>query len=147
MQTIKNEAADIPLLNKGQKESVLYKTVEDVCASALQEQVLPTSLIAPRKGESLDIISQMKEYMIETVYQKVDLVGFSEKQEEATIRTTMVEIILDTYVDGTQAGFLVLFKEEQLAKLEEKRWSYKTKWNRPDHDCGKRNWDGFQNDS
>jgi hypothetical protein len=115
-QTI-NEAVDIPLLNEGQEESVLYKAV-NMCASTL-EQVLPPSLIATLKGETVDGISQMKEYMIKTVNQKVNLIGFNEEQEEAMIRT-MVEIVLDTYVDGTQAEFLVLSKEEQLALLQEK---------------------------
>jgi hypothetical protein len=113
-QTI-HEAVDIPFLN----ESVLNQVV-DVCASTLQ-QVLPPSLIEILKGESPEGVANMKEYVIQTVNEKVNLIGFNEEQEEAMIRTVVVDILLDTYLDGTQVEFLVFPKAERLAKLQEKK--------------------------
>lgn len=112
-----NEAIDIPLLNENQEEGLLLKAVE-TCAEALQE-LLPPELIQTLKGEQPESMLAMKTWLVEKVNNRVDLVGFNEEQEETLIRT-VVGMLLDQYVDGTEMEFLVLSPEEQQEKLKEK---------------------------
>ena len=112
-----NEAVDIPLLSEDQEESILEAAVE-MCATTLQT-LLPPSLISTLKGETPEGLSTMKGYLIKTVNEKIDLIGFSEEQEEVMIRT-IIEILIDTYVDDTDAELLILSQEEQEMKLQNK---------------------------
>lgn len=112
-----NAAVDIPILGESEEEAILTTAV-GLCADTLQA-LLPPDLIETLKGESPEGLVRMKEYLILTVNEKVDLVGLSEEQEKVLIES-MIEILIDTYVDDTEAEFLLLTKEEQQSLLEER---------------------------
>jgi len=115
-----NAAVDVPILGESEEEAILTTAV-GMCAELLQT-LLPPDLIETLKGESPEGLLRMKEYLITTVNAKVDLVGLSEEQEQVLVEK-MVEILIDTYVDDTEAEFLLLTKEEQQSTLEEKATS------------------------
>ena len=113
-----NAAVDVPILDESQEERVLSVAVAS-CAETLQT-LLPPELIETLKGESPDAIAEMKEYLITTVNERVDLVGLSEDQERILIET-MVQILIDTYVDETEAEFLLLTQDEQREELMQRQ--------------------------
>lgn len=112
-----NAAVDIPILGEAEEEAILTTAV-GMCADTLQA-LLPPDLIESLKGESPEGLVRMKEYLITTVNERVNLAGLSEEQEQVLIES-MVDILIDTYVDDTDAEFLLLTKEEQQATLEER---------------------------
>jgi len=113
-----NAAVDIPIFDETQEQSLLIAAVAS-CAQTLQA-LLPPELIETLKGESPDGIAKMKEYLIATVNERVDLAGLSEEQERTLIETT-VEILIDAYVDETEAKLLLLTKDEQREELMQRQ--------------------------
>lgn len=99
-----NDIVDIPLLDENQEEKLLILAVERV-AEALHE-LFPPALLRNLQGESLQGLSEMKEYLIESVNAKVDLIGFTEEQEAAMIRT-MIDLLIDVYAGDTDAAMLL----------------------------------------
>ena len=59
-----------------------------------------------------------KIFLSSKVNEKVDLIGLTEAQEDAVIRT-MVDMLIEEYVDPTATETLLLTKEEQRIKYEE----------------------------
>ena len=112
-----NAAVDVPILGESEEEAILTTAV-NMCAETLQT-LLPPDLIETLKGESPDGLLRMKEYLIVRVNERVDIAGLSEEQEQVLVEK-MVDILIDTYVDDTEAEFLLLTKEEQQATLEER---------------------------
>ena len=91
----------------------------DACADLLTK-LLPPELLETLKGESPEGLLKMKEYLIDTVNDKVDLMGINEEQERQLIET-MVNLLIDEYIDDTEAEFLLLTQDEQQEKLEAKK--------------------------
>ena len=112
-----NAAVNVPFLGEADEESILMAAV-GMCAETLQVLLTP-EIIETLKGESPDGLLHMKQYLISTVNEWVDIVGLSEDQEKVLVET-LVEILIDTYVDDTEAEFLLLSKDEQREMLEER---------------------------
>jgi hypothetical protein len=112
-----NQVVDIPLLNEDQEESILEAALEQ-CATTL-EQLLPPNLLSTLKGESPEGLAEMKEYMIDTVNGRVNLVGFDEQQEEEIIRNA-INLLIDEYANDIETEMLLLTKPEQEKRLQEK---------------------------
>ena len=113
-----NEAVDIPLLDETQEEEVLILAVAS-CGDTLQT-LLPPEFVETLKGERPEALLEIKQFLVQKVNEKVDLVGLNEEQEQVLIEKT-VDILVDKYVDGTEVEFMLMGKEEQLTKLEEKK--------------------------
>lgn len=109
-----NKAVDIPILDEDQELSLIANAV-DSSADMLQS-MLPPDMLETLKGETPESIGKMKEYVITTANEKLNIVGLSEEQERSLIET-MVSILIDTYVDDADSQFLLMSAEEQLAKL------------------------------
>lgn len=110
-----NAAVDIPILGEDQEEIVLAKAV-DMCANVLQT-LLPSKLAQSIRGESEDSLAELKEFLITKVNEKVDLIGLSEEQEGSMIRT-MIDLLIESYVDPTATDLLSLNKQDQRVALE-----------------------------
>jgi hypothetical protein len=105
-----NAAVDIPIFNEQQEERIFTAAVE-ACASTLQF-LFPPELLRTLKGETdHNNLMEMKQFLILKVNEKVDLVGLNEQQEESLIRT-MVDLLIESYVDPTAASILLLNKKE-----------------------------------
>lgn len=87
-----NQMVDIPLLGEEQEEKILVSAVEK-CANTLQ-QLLPPELLRNLQRETPQGLSDMKDYLIQSVNAKVDLLGFTEEQEAAMI-SAMIDILID----------------------------------------------------
>ena len=108
---------EIPLpLEKAQRLALIGKAVDT--SADLLAKLLPPELLKTLQGESPEGLLQMKEYLIDTVNAKVDLVGVNEEQERQLIET-MVNLLIDEYVDNTDAEFLLLTQKEQQVRLKE----------------------------
>lgn len=110
---------DFPLPLDDAQRLALISTALDGSADLLTK-LLPPELLESLKGESPEGILKMKEYLIDAVNVKVDLVGINEEQERQLIET-MVNLLIDEYIDDTEAENLLLTQEEQQAWLEEKK--------------------------
>lgn len=110
-----NAAVDFPILGEDQEEILISRAV-DMCAATLQ-LLLPLELINSLKGESEASLAEMKEFLITKVNEKVDLIGLSEQQEQSLIRT-LVDLLIESYVDPTATDLLLLTKEEQNIQLK-----------------------------
>lgn len=109
---------EIPLpFEEAQRLALIGKAV-DRCADMLTK-LLPPELLGSLKGESPEGLLKMKEYLIDTVNAKVDLMGVNEEQERKLIET-MVTLMIDEYVDNTEVEFLLLTQEQQQIRLDEK---------------------------
>lgn len=113
-----NAAVDVPILNEQQETSLIQIAVD--ASSGVIKTLLPEDIIETLKGENPQTIANMKEFVIKTVNEKVDLVGLDEDQERKVIET-LVNILIDQYVDDTEAEFLLLTADGQTALLEEKK--------------------------
>lgn len=102
-----NQAIDIPLLNENQEERIISMAIE-ACAGTLQ-MIFPPEIIHTLKGESTQSLVELKQFLIQKVNKNVDLIGLSEEQEESLIRT-MVDLLIESYVDPTAAELLLLNK-------------------------------------
>lgn len=111
-----NQAIDIPLLNENQEERIITMAIE-ACAGTLQA-IFPPEIIHTLKGESTQSLVEMKQFLIHKVNQNVDLIGLSEEQEESLIRT-MVDLLIESYVDPTAAELLLLNKSTPASSLED----------------------------
>jgi len=111
-----NAAVDIPIFGEAQ-ESIIIQQAMDKCAAML-ESILPRELISSLRGEPLHSVATFKDFLIQKVNEKVDLMGLTEAQEDALIRT-MVDMLIEEYVDPTATETLLLTKEEQRTKYEE----------------------------
>ena len=101
-----NAALDIPLLNEQQEEKIITVAVE-ACAKTLQT-LFPPDLLRSLTGETdHNNLIEMKRYVIMKVNEVVDFVGLNEQQEEALIRS-MVDVLIESYVDPTAAELLLL---------------------------------------
>lgn len=108
----------IPLpLEKAQRLALIGKAIDT--SADLLTKLLPPGLLETLKGESPEGLLKMKEYLIDTVNAKVDLVGVNEEQEHELIET-MINLLIDEYVDNTDAEFLLLTQQEQQVRLKEK---------------------------
>jgi hypothetical protein len=112
-----NKAVDIPLLDEGQEEALLFAAVQS-CADTIQS-LLPPELIQTLKGERPESVADMKAFLIDKVNAKVGLIALNEAQERVLIEA-MVDILIDQYLDGTEMEFLVLSPAEQSKKLQKK---------------------------
>jgi hypothetical protein len=122
-----NQAIDIPLLNENQEERVITMAIE-ACAGTLQT-VFPPEIIHTLKGESSQSLVELKQFLIQKVNKNVDLIGLSEEQEESLIRT-MVDLLIESYIDPTAAELLLLNKsvpetllhdEDPVSQLQRRR--------------------------
>ena len=111
-----NQVVDIPLMREDQEEAILFLAVEK-CANLIQE-LLPPELIRNLQGEDPRGLSEMKDYLIESVNSKVDLIGFTEEQEAALIRT-MIDLLVDMYASDTDAALLLCSPTEQKEKIRQ----------------------------
>ena len=101
-----NAALDIPLLNEQQEERIITVAVE-ACAKTLQT-LFPPDLLRTLTGEAdHNNLLEMKQFVIMKVNEVVDFVGLNEQQEEALIRS-MVDVLIESYVDPTAAELLLL---------------------------------------
>jgi hypothetical protein len=105
-------------LGGAQRLALISQAVDG--ASDILTKLLPPDLLDTLKGESPDGLLEMKEYVIDSVNAKVDLIGFNEEQERLMIET-MVNLLIDEYVDETDAEFLLLTPQEQQERLQERR--------------------------
>lgn len=112
-----NKVVDIPLLSEGQEETMLEAAIEQ-CAATL-EHLIPPDLLETLKGESPQGLAEMKESLIVTVNEKVDLIGFSEEQEAELIRS-MIQLLIDEYANDIETEMLLLTEVEQQERLQEK---------------------------
>lgn len=112
-----SQVVDIPLLGEAQEESILEAAMEQ-CASTL-EKILPPDLLQTLKGESPEGLAEMKENLIDTVNNKVNLVGFSEEQESEIIRS-MINLLIDEYANDIGTEMLLLSPNEQQERLQER---------------------------
>lgn len=107
-----NAALDIPLLNEQQEETIITIAVE-ACAKTLQT-LFPPDLLRTLTGETdHNNLLEMKRYVIMKVNEVVDFVGLNEQQEEALIRS-MVDVLIESYVDPTAAELLLLNQKADL---------------------------------
>jgi hypothetical protein len=113
-----NRIVDIPLLGEGQEEKLLTSAVE-ACAHVI-ENVLPQEVVKALSGESPDGIAKTKALVVNRINEQVDLIGLSEEQEKSLIET-LVDLIINEYVDGTQAEYLFLDITGQEELLKERR--------------------------
>jgi hypothetical protein len=113
-----NRIVDIPLLGEGQEEKLLTSAVE-ACAHVI-ENVLPQEVAKALSGESPDGIAKTKALVVNRINEQVDLIGLSEEQEKSLIET-LVDLIINEYVDGTQAEYLFLDITGQEELLKERR--------------------------
>lgn len=113
-----NEIVDIPLVGEDQEDILLASAVE-ICAKAVQD-ILPGDVIKALSGESPDGIAKTKSLVVDRINEKVDLIGFSEKQERCFIET-LVDLLINECVDGTQVEYIFLDAEGQEALLKERR--------------------------
>jgi hypothetical protein len=114
-----DQAIELPLpLGDAQRLALISQAVD--AASDILTKFLPPDLLDTLKGESPDGLLKMKEYVIDNVNAKVDLVGFNEEQERLMIET-MVNLLIDEYVDETDAEFLLMTPQEQLERLQERK--------------------------
>ena len=98
---------------------VLLRAAVDASAAVVQK-LLPAALLQTlRSSTTPEGLVEMKEYLIDAVNDKVDLVGFDEAQEREFIET-MVHLLLDEYV-GDESSLLILTQEEQKERLEEQK--------------------------
>jgi hypothetical protein len=105
-----NAALDIPLLNEQQEERIITVAVE-TCAKTLQT-LFPPDLLRTLTGETNhNNLLEMKQYVILKVNEVVDFVGLNEQQEEALIRS-MVDVLIESYVDPTAAELLLLNQKD-----------------------------------
>lgn len=116
VQTL-NQAVDIPILDESQEETILQAAVNHVADTL--ESLLPPQFLETLRGASPNGIAETKSFLVDTVTEKVTVVGLSKEQEHAMIET-LVDILLDTYVDETEAEFLVLTKEQQEEEMLER---------------------------
>lgn len=101
-----NAALDVPLLNEQQEERIITVAVE-ACAKTLQT-LFPPDLLRTLTGEAdHNNLVEMKQYVIMKVNEIVDFVGLNEQQEEVLIRS-MVDVLIESYVDPTAAELLLL---------------------------------------
>eukprot|EP00977_Amphora_coffeiformis_P008992 scaffold2033_cov164-Amphora_coffeaeformis.AAC.31 len=109
---------EIPLpLEKAQRLALIGKAIDT--SADLLTKLLPPEMLETLKGESPEGLLKMKEYLIDNVNAKVDLVGVNDEQERQLIET-MINLLIDEYVDDTDAEFLLLTQQEQQIRLEEK---------------------------
>eukprot|EP00545_Synedropsis_sp_CCMP1620_P012093 CAMPEP_0119014742 /NCGR_PEP_ID=MMETSP1176-20130426/10341_1 /TAXON_ID=265551 /ORGANISM="Synedropsis recta cf, Strain CCMP1620" /LENGTH=346 /DNA_ID=CAMNT_0006967979 /DNA_START=39 /DNA_END=1079 /DNA_ORIENTATION=- len=111
-----NKAVDVPILDETQEATLIGAAVE--ASSDLVRSLLPPDLIETLKGETPESIGKMKEYVIASANEKLDIAGLSEDQERMLLEA-MVSILIDTYVDNTEAEFLLMTPDEQKVKLKE----------------------------
>lgn len=110
---------DFPLpLDQGQRLALISKALDS--SADMMTKLLPPDMLESLKGESPEGLLKMKEYLIDAVNEKIDLMGVNEEQERKLIET-MINLLIDEYVDDTDAEFLLLTQEEQQARLEEKK--------------------------
>ena len=101
-----NAALDVPLLNEEQEERIITVAVE-ACAKTLQT-LFPPDLLRTLTGETdHNNLIEMKQFVIMKVNEVVDFVGLNEQQEESLIRS-MVDVLIESYVDPTAAEVLLL---------------------------------------
>lgn len=105
-----NDAVDVPILNEEQEEALLHAAVESV--AALMTRLLPPSFLDVLKGESPEGLQATKDFIINEVNSNVDLIGLNESQERDIIKL-LVDIMVDTYVDQSSVGVLLLSSDEQ----------------------------------
>lgn len=109
----------IPLpLEEAQRLALISQAVDS--SADLLTRLLPPDLLETLKGESPEGLLKMKEYLIDTVNAKVDIVGINEEQEKQLIET-MINLLIDEYVDETDAEFLLLTQDEQQERLQERK--------------------------
>lgn len=101
-------------LEESQRLAIISKAVDS--SADMLTRLLPPDLLESLKGESTQGLLNIKEYLIDTVNAKVDIVGLDETQERQLI-DTMINLLIDEYVDGTNAEFLLLTPDEQEERL------------------------------
>lgn len=108
----------LPMIDEAQRLALISKALDS--SADMLSKLLPPELLESLKGESPEGLLKMKEYLIDTVNAKVDLVGLNEEEERQLI-DTMINVLVDEYVDDTEAEILFLNQEEQEIRLREKR--------------------------
>jgi hypothetical protein len=117
-QVEENMAIFSSLVNDKQRLDLISQAV-DACAVFLYK-LLPPDLCKTLRDESPQGLLEMKEYLIDTVNKKVDLMGFDETQEREFI-ATMVNLLIDEYIQDDTTASLFLSPAEQEDRLKEKR--------------------------
>lgn len=117
-QIQENMAIFSSLVNDQQRLELISQAV-DACAVFLYK-LLPPDLYKTLREESPQGLLEMKDYLVDTVNKKVDLLGFDETQEREFI-ITMVNLLIDEYVADDSIASLFLTPQEQVDRLEEKR--------------------------
>jgi hypothetical protein len=113
-----NKAVDVPILDETQESTIIGAAVE--ASAGVLQSLLPPDMIETLKGESPESIGKMKEYVITKANAKLDLAGLNKEQERMLIEA-MVNILIDAYMDDTEAEFLLMTADEQRVKLEERK--------------------------
>lgn len=113
-----NELVDIPLIGEAHEEAILVAAI-DQAAKVIQD-VLPVDVVKTLRGDSSEGIAKTKALVIDRINERVDLIGLSEEQEKVFLET-LVDVLIDSYVGGTQVQFLFLDAEEQEELLLEMR--------------------------
>ena len=84
---------EFPLpLENAQRLALIGKAIDT--SADLLTKLLPPELLETLKGESPEGLLKTKEYLIDTVNAKVDLVGFNEEKERRLIET-MINLLID----------------------------------------------------
>lgn len=106
----------IPLLDEEQKLKVIGILVDS--SAELIEAMLPADLINSLKGESPEGILRMKKFVVITLQGRIIIPGIS-KEQQLEIVEKLVDVIINHYVEGTDAEFLLLTVAEQKERLVE----------------------------
>lgn len=113
-----NESVDIPFLSETQEQQLL-KSALDSYAGTLST-LLPDGLEKHLKGESPAGLKNMKKQLINRLNKNINIPGLSETQERWLI-AKLIDTIIDSMVDGTDAEFLLMSPKQKRRELNDRR--------------------------
>jgi hypothetical protein len=111
-----NRAIDIPILNEDQ-EAFLFDKLIDQCAHVL-DWILPPNFLTTLRSMPMNGMDEMKEYLVNTVSEHVDLPILNDSQERSLIEG-LVTVLIDSTNNSTEndATFMMLTEERQREQL------------------------------
>ena len=113
-----NARVDLPFLDEEAEQRLLERALED-CADRLSE-MLPSALIDVLRGEATEGLEEAKQYVTDTINDRIDVAGLSEDQEGWIIRN-VVDIVVDLVLGDTETELLIMDDLEKRVALLERR--------------------------
>ena len=113
-----NARVDLPFLDEEAEQRLLERALED-CADRLSE-MLPSALIDVLRGEATEGLEEAKQYVTDTINDRIDVAGLSEDQEGWIIRN-VVDIVVDLVLGDTETELLIMDELEKRVALLERR--------------------------